>query len=173
MSTVLYNATNEDFDNMMWGGKGMPLKSGQKMTVEDACANHLLNGYTVRGLSKLEFSEDPDYLSKVKADAIRRNMAFKENMVIRHNQRNAQRKQAGQSYLEPTPHVLKYAAELEIALDQPFANRDKENERMAVLEYELKEQKRMNADLMEKLNLILAAQTTAPPKPKKEGVAIG
>jgi hypothetical protein len=165
MSTVLYNPTNEDFENMMWGGKGMPLKAGQKMTVEDACARHLLNGYTARGLCVLEFSEDPDYMKKVTADGIKRNMAFKKNMVIKHNERNLIRKQAGQSYLEPTQHVIKYAAELEIGLDQPFAHRDKENERMAVLEHELTEQKKMNSDLMEKLNQILAVQV--PPQAEK------
>lgn len=172
MSIMLYNPTNEDFDNMMWGGKGMPLKAGQKMQVEDACARHLLNGYTSRGLSILEFSEDPDYLKKVTADGIRRNMAFKKNMVMRHNERNAQRKTAGQSFLEPSPHILRYAKELGIALDEPFASRDKENERMAVLEHELMEQKRANAALMEKLNLILAAQQPTSTKAKKEGVAI-
>jgi hypothetical protein len=171
MSTVIYNPTNEDFENMMWGGKGMPLKAGQKMSVEDACARHLLNGYTARGLCILEFSEDPNYLKNVKADGIRRNMAFKKNMVVKHNERNATRKQAGQSYLEPTSHVIKYAEELGIALDQPFAHRDKENERMAVLEYELAEQKKMNSDLMGKLNQILSAQT-APTRVKKEGVSV-
>lgn len=171
MSTVLYNPTNEDFDKMMWGGKGIPLKSGQKMTVEDACGRHLLNGYTNRGLCVLEFSEDPNYMEKVKADGIRRNTAFKQNLVMRHNERNAQRKTAGQSFLQPSPEVLRYAEELQIALDQPFANRDKENERMAVLEHELEQQRKTNADLMEKLNLILAAQTPNT-KVKKDGVAV-
>ncbi len=138
----------------------MPLKSGQKMTVEDACANHLLNGFTSRGLCKLEFSEEPDYLEKVKADGIRRNMAFKKNMVMKHNERNSTRKTAGQSYLEPTPHVIRYAEELGIGLDQPFAHRDKENERMAVLESENRELKGSISDLMEQVRILIARENS-------------
>lgn len=159
MSTVLFNPTNEDFDNMMWGGKGMPLKSGQKMTVDDACARHLLNGYTGRGLCVLEFSEDPDYLPKVKEDGIKRNLAFKRKMVMDHNHRNVLRKQQGQSYIEPTPEIRRYAEELGLTLDEPYALKDKENERLIILEHENRQLKEKLDDLMMKMGQFLTMQT--------------
>jgi hypothetical protein len=170
MSIVLFNPTNEDFE-MMFGGKSLFLNHGEKMKVDDACGRHLLNGFTARGIAVLEFSEDSDYLTKTTEDGIRRNLAFKKNMVMQHNHRNVVRKQQGMSYMEPTPAVRKYAAELGITLDEPYATRDKENERMAVLESENKSLKGSINDLMDQVKQLLALQTKPEAEVKKEPVS--
>jgi hypothetical protein len=70
--------------------------------------------------------------------------------------------------MEPTTHIRKYAAELGLTLDEPYANRDKENERMAVLESENKSLKGSINDLMDQVKQLVAMQTKPEAEVKKE-----
>lgn len=132
MSIILFNPTNERFE-MVYSGRGIFLEAGGKLKVEDNCGKHLLSIFGIRGLTSLEFGDDED---KIAADAKGRNDDFKRKMVMDYNVRNAQRKQQGMAYLIPTKEVKNYSSELGLALDEPYAVRDLENERMAVLKKE-------------------------------------
>ena len=88
MSVVLWNPTNEDFD-MQYAGRSFTLKSGQKATVNDACANHLLNAFGPRGLTFLSYGDDE---KDIEIKAKERNYEFKKRQVQVYNQTNEQRK---------------------------------------------------------------------------------
>ena len=130
MSMMLFNPTNESLD-MMYAGRGIVLDPGEKLKVEDAAGRHLLNAFAPRGLCALEFGDDEGAAAEGGRE---RNLEFKKRMVMNHNQGNVARKQQGLSYRTPIKAVKEYAKELGLTLDEPYAVRDKEHDRLAVLE---------------------------------------
>lgn len=144
MSIMLFNPTNEKFE-MQYAGRMLYLPAGEKLKVEDACGKHLLNAFSVRGLCSLEFGDDEQ---TVIAEGQRRNMEFKKQLVMRHNYRNVQRKQQGLAWTAPSATVKSYAAELNIALDEPYAEQGKSNDRVLALEAQVMELTRLLATFM-------------------------
>jgi len=118
MSIMLFNPTNEDFADMMFGGRGLPLAAGQKMKVEDAAGKHLLNAYTTRGLCILDFGDDENIIAE---QGCARNLAFKKRHVSQHNQSNIARRQQGLPYRLPGTQAKQYAEELDLVLEEPYA----------------------------------------------------
>lgn len=168
MSIMLYNPTNETFE-MMFGGKTIFLQPEGKLKVDDSCGRHLLNGFTTRGLSVLEFDSK---LEEVTVDGRRRNQEFKKRMVMEHNHRNVVRKQQGLSYTEPTKKIRQYAIELGITLDEPYAVRDKEHDRLLILERENQELKKSIVETNELIRQLMAekqAQTEVKKDPPLQG----
>lgn len=160
MSMILFNPTDEDFEDMLFGGRGFPVKAGEKVKVEDACGKQLTNVYGMRGLCSLEFG---DVEEEVAAAGRERNLAFKRKMVGQHNYRNVVRKQQGLAYTPPTKDVRRFAEELKITLDEPYAAREKEHDRLAVLEDTVRNLTQMMTVFMSK-NMVEEV-----PVPDKEG----
>jgi hypothetical protein len=146
MSMMLFNPTNESFD-MMYAGRGIVLDPGEKLKVEDAAGRHLLNAFAPRGLCALEFGDDEAIASEGGRE---RNLEFKKRMVMNHNQGNVARKQQGLSYRTPIKVVREYAKELGLTLDEPYAVRDKEHDRLAVLENTVDNLTKMMTRFLEK-----------------------
>lgn len=144
MSMVLLNPTSETLE-MQFGGKTIYLEPGAQEKVDDATGKHMLNGFTSRGLCSLEFG---DTIDEVSAAGIQRNIDFKKRMVMQHNHRNVVRKQQGLSYTEPTPYIREAAALLGIALDEPYAPRDKEQDRVKDLERQVEKLMGMVSSLL-------------------------
>ena len=176
MSIIIYNPTNETFE-MTYGGRTLFLGPNEKAKVEDAAGHHLLNGFTARGLCSLEFGDDE---AVVKEQGMARNKAFRTRMVGEHNHRNLQRKQVGLAYLEPTSYIVEAAKDLGLELDQPYAQRDAEKDRLLILE---KENRDLKADLADAMDFIREfrrekeAAKTAPaapaPQPAQAGAGTG
>ena len=122
MSVVLWNPTNEDFD-MQYAGRSFTLESGQKATVNDACANHLLNAFGPRGLTFLSYGDDE---KDIEIKAKERNYEFKKRQVQVYNQTNEQRKLTRLGYLPPSKKLKEYALELGIELIEPYSMKDEE-----------------------------------------------
>ena len=160
MSIMLYNPTNEVFE-MMFSGKTIFLNPGEKLKVDESCGKHLLNGFTPRGLCSLEHGDNEEEVGK---DGKLRNQNFKKRMVMDHNQRNVIRKQQGLSYIEPTKKIQEYSNELGIGLDEPYAIRDKEKDRLLMLEKENQEQKKSISELTDLVRQLLDKET----KPEEE-----
>jgi len=159
---LLFNPTNEDFDTMMFGGRGVPLPAGQRIEVEDSCGKHLLNNYGVRGLCTLKYGDDEAVVAE---DGKRRNLEFKKKMVGQHNYRNQVRKQQGLAYTPPSMQVTSYAAELGIGMDEPYAAREKEHDRLAVLENTVSSLTKMMEMFMSRN---IKEEPEEVPKPQKE-----
>jgi len=122
MSVVLWNPTNEDFD-MQYAGRSFTLTSGQRATVNDACANHLLNAFGPRGLTFLSYGDDE---RDIETKAKERNYEFKKRQVQVYNQTNEQRKLTRLGYLPPSKKLKEYALELGIELIEPYSMKDEE-----------------------------------------------
>lgn len=131
MSIMLLNPTNENFDEMMWGGRGFPLPSGEKMKVDDACGNHLLNAYGPKGLCSLEFGDQEETVAEL---GRKRNMSFKKRQISVHNQSNIARRQQGLPFRIPSPTIIKYAEELGVTLEEPYTPQSKGDGRISALE---------------------------------------
>jgi hypothetical protein len=161
---MIYNPTNETFE-MMFGGKTIFLPAGEKLKVEDSCGRHLLNGFTTRGLAVLDFDSN---IEEVTTDGKARNMAFKKRMVMEHNHRNVVRKQQGLSYTEPTKILRQYAEELGITLDEPYAVRDKEHDRLVLLERENQDLRKSIAETNDLIRQLMAEKSAAVTAKKEE-----
>lgn len=110
---------------MQYAGRSFTLHSGEKQEVNQACGNHLLNGFGQRGLTSLAYGDDE---AKIGQEAIDRNIRFKKRMLGEYNQRNEQRKMMGLGYLTPTSKLREYAVELAIKLIEPYTMKDAETE---------------------------------------------
>lgn len=126
---------------MAYGGRTIFLEGGSRLKVEDAAGKHLLNGFSVRGLCSLEYGDQEEEIARQGQE---RNRQFKKKMVMDHNHRNVVRKQQGLAYIEPTDYIRSAALELGLTLDEPYAQRDLERDRLLILEKE-------NRDLKESL----------------------
>jgi hypothetical protein len=125
---VLWNPTNETIEPV-FHGITYTFKPGEKQKVEDACGKHILNAYTQRGMTVLEYGDEKRE-QEIGEKARRRNREFKIKQVETYNQTNESRKMQGQSYLTPPDKVREYADELGIELNAPYLVRDKDREEM-------------------------------------------
>jgi hypothetical protein len=151
---VVLNPTNEDFD-MQYSGVSFTIKAGYKQTLSANAANHILNAYGPRGLSYLQFGADED---KIAAAGKQRNEDFKRRQVTEFNIRNENRKNMNMGYLPPSGKVKEYALELGLELMQPYAPRDAEREKINEQNKEIEALRKSNADIMEKLDMLLATK---------------
>jgi hypothetical protein len=123
MGVMLWNPTNEDFDKLQYSGRSFSIKAGEKMEVNDKCANHVLNSYGQRGLTFLKYGDDE---AKIGAAAIAQNKEFKKLQVQRYNETNEQRKLSRLGSLSATAILKQYALELGIELLEPYTLKDEE-----------------------------------------------
>ncbi len=124
---MLWNPTNEDFP-MQYAGRSFTLHSGERIEVNEKCANHVLNAFGQRGLTFLKYGDDEKTVGE---EAIARNMDFKRAQVSRYNEMNEQRKLSRLGSLAATPILKKYALELGVELLAPYTLRDEEKEAIA------------------------------------------
>ena len=61
---VLWNPTDEDFDDMQYAGISISLKAGEKQAFAMKCATHLLNAFGQRGLTSLIYGADEERVSR-------------------------------------------------------------------------------------------------------------
>lgn len=164
---VLWNPTNEKFETMFEGipcviyGVCEDHPKGHKIRTDNkARVNHLINVYGKRGLTSLEYGDDVSGMEeKKKIAAIKANRKFREKQVIAINTDNERRKQQGQSYIDPTKQVVKYAAELGLELISPYAVKTDESKRVAGLEEENKDLRKQMGAMMDKMSLMLEKMT--------------
>jgi hypothetical protein len=156
----LWNPTHEDLD-YTYGGLSYTLKAKTRKKVKEPEGNHALNALGSRGLTKLVFDDDGKSIDedKIEADAIERNKEFRIRQINTYNYRNETRKASGQPYDVPTKEVKRYAAELGIALLQPYSMVEGEKAVVAQLskdnedkDRQLKEQGDAIAKLTEMVN---------------------
>ena len=113
---------------MQYAGRSFTLASGEKLDVNEPCANHVLNAFGQRGLTFLKYGDDED---EVGSKAKQRNIDFKKRQVTVYNQTKEQRKLTRLGYLEATPKLKEYALELGIALIEPYTLKDEERAAIA------------------------------------------
>lgn len=134
---------------MQYAGRSFTLHSEEKMEVNEACGNHLLNSFGQRGLTFLKYGDDEE---KIGAEAIQRNVVFKRRMIGEYNQRNEQRKMMGLGYLPPTKKLSEYALELGIKLIEPYTMQDTEREAIYKSTQENKQLKKENIEFKKEIN---------------------
>ncbi|RPI88691.1 MAG: hypothetical protein EHM41_00010 [Chloroflexi bacterium] len=117
-------------DDVTWThiGNSATLKSGGRLECNDGRANFILNKYGPRGLVKLEFSEDPDYLVKLKAEAKRRYVEFWRRQIYSFNQFNETLKNENKPYTHPDDMMTQKAQELGINLVGPWKTENTSND---------------------------------------------
>jgi hypothetical protein len=159
MITIL-NPTNDDL-SAQYGGCRYTFPAREVREVEDVVGNHILNTHGQRGLCRLKFG-DHDKIAEIGAEGVARANAFKVKQVMNHNQLNLARMQVGLSYIQPTPEVKRFAAELGLELDQPASVR--RNESIAEIRElqeennDLQKQMKKLMDMVGSLQKIIAAQ---------------
>jgi hypothetical protein len=155
MSLVLFNPTNETL-MAQYVGEDVIIapypEHGHKVKVDDARGRHILNALGPRGLMSLEYGDDEDAKREI---GLARNREFKKKQIIRYNQENERRKQAGMAYLEPTPQVAEYARELGVALLEPYALKDPEKAEVSRLKDENRGLHTELTKLSEKFNTVM------------------
>ncbi len=132
---------------MQYAGRSFTLHSGERLEVNEKCANHVLNAFGQRGLTYLKYGDD----EKVVGDeAISRNKDFKRLQIQRYNEMNEQRKLSRLGSLSATPILKKYALELGVELLAPYTLKDEEKEAISksTLENEVLKQKLAAQDIM-------------------------
>lgn len=165
MGMVLLNPTNEDFD-MQFSGVSFTIKAGEKLTMAENAAKHVLNSFGQRGLSYLAFGADEE---RIAADGKQRNREFKIKQVTEFNIRNENRKNMNLGYLPPSDKIKEYASEMGIELMQPYAPRDAERVKLNAQDDEITALRRSNADLADKVNKLLElVMTDKKPEPSGE-----
>jgi hypothetical protein len=160
---MLFNPTNEDFGDMMFGGRGYPLKAGEKIKVDDACGRHLINAYSVRGLCSLEYGDEEGAIAEA---GIKRNLEFKKRLINQHNQSNISRRQQGLPYRPPTAQLRKYSEEMNIVLEEPYTPQKivgADGDRMALLEQTVANLSNMMTLFMSKM-MVEETEVAAPAK---------
>lgn len=155
MSLVLFNPTNETL-RAQYVGEDVVIapypQHGHKVKVDDARGRHILNALGPRGLMSLEFGDEEEKKAVI---GLERNREFKKKQIIRYNQENERRKQAGMAYIEPTAQVAEYARELGIALLEPYALKDVEKAEVSRLKDENRSLQTELTKLSEKFNTVM------------------
>ena len=129
---TLWNPTNENFA-MQFEGRMYYLKPDERVKVSEPCGKHLLTGFGPRGLTSLEYGDEPR-MEQIRADALKLNRDFKLRQVVEYNRRNESRKQMNLAFLIPPEHIREYAKELGIDLLAPYSVREEENARIQQLQ---------------------------------------
>ncbi len=158
---------------MQYAGRSFTLHSGERLEVNEKCANHVLNAFGQRGLTYLKYGDD----EKVVGDeAIARNRDFKRVQIQRYNEMNEQRKLSRLGSLSATPILKKYALELGIELLAPYTLKDEEKEAISkstieneTLRLKLTAQETEMAELRKMLKQIIENQgaEVKPERPKE------
>ena len=151
--------------NMQYAGRSFTLEAGEKLEVNEACANHVLNSFGQRGLTFLKYGDDEDTVGK---EAKQRYEDFKKRQVSVYNVMNEQRKMGGLGYVPPSEKIREYALELGITLLEPYTLKDKEKEGIARANRENEE---LKAQVLELTNLV--QQLIGDKKEKKEDTGEG
>lgn len=159
---VLWNPTDEDFDDMQYAGISISLKAGEKQAFAMKCATHLLNAFGQRGLTSLIYGADEEKISR---EAIQRNRDFKVKQVVDYNQRNENRKSMNLGFLPPTELLKKYAIELGLKLLEPYTVRDEERTGISeakqeneLLKAKLENQEKEMAELKDMMKQFIESQ---------------
>jgi hypothetical protein len=118
----------------------------------------------VRELCSLRYGDDEKAVAE---EGVLRNVEFKKRIVTQHNYRNVVRKQQGLAYSPPSKEIRAYAEELGIPLDEPYAAREKEHDRLAVLENTVSNLSSMMQMFMAQ-NMKEEAGPVKAPRPQKE-----
>jgi hypothetical protein len=149
-----------------YGGLSYTLEAGKRKRVEEALGNHVLNSLGARGMTTLLYDEEGKSIGEeqIGKDAIQRQKDFKIRQIVIYNERNERRKAAGQPYDTPTPTVKKYAAEMGIALLQPYAIAEAEKGQIGKLTFENDLLKNQMAEMMKKLTAISSAKEVEIPE---------
>lgn len=153
--TVLFNPTNEDFDKLQYAGVSFSIKSGEKIEVPTNCGNHIMNSYEQRGLCRLIYGADE---AKVAEQGRAKNAEFKQRTVAKFNEVNANRKSQGLGSHIPSGEMRKYASELKVELDEPYAPRDEEKVKIQSQEATISSLQATLASLMAKMDTMATAQ---------------
>ena len=161
MSKVLFNPTNEKMSAFHEGIETFlqpfPL-DGHKLKVPDNKANHILNYLGPRGISVLEYGDEPKE-NEIAEAGRQRNREFKIKQVVRYNQDNQAREQSLKPYIEPTEQVKRYAEEIGIKLIEPYVMEDTKNKKISDLEKKLTEQSDQMQAMMAQMTKMMEAQT--------------
>jgi hypothetical protein len=120
---ILANFTPDDIEWTFGGLSGVIPGNGIKgslVEVDDAKGNHLLNKFGPRGLIRMQYSKEPDYLSRRKAESVKVYGDFWLRQVQNFNELNDNRKNEGKPYIRPTKDLLEHAEQLGIELIGPW-----------------------------------------------------
>jgi hypothetical protein len=152
MAIILWNVTNEDM-GYQYGGLSYTVEAGKRKKVNDQEGNHVLNALGPRGMTQLLYDDDGKLVDeeKIQADALERYKDFKVRQIVIYNERNERRKASGQPYDVPTDTVKKYAAEMGIALLQPYALADAEKGQIGILTFENKQLKAQIEEIIKQM----------------------
>ena len=164
MSKVLCNPTNETFIGT-YVGEDTVIKPGEKIKVDEARGNHLLNQLGNRGLFALDFGDEGEIEKKKTADALARNKAFKEIQVEKYNQTNMYRRGQNMEFLKAPEQIEKYAEDLGVELERPYKIQDQRSPKIEALESENAELKKQMRELMTQMQT-LTASLVQKKKPK-------
>jgi hypothetical protein len=157
----LWNPTNEDFNELQYAGRRFALKAGERVTVNDKCANHVLNAFGQRGLTFLKYGDKEE---EVGAAAIETNKDFKRRQITNFNVDNEQRSMKKLGYLPPTKLLKQYALEMGIKLIEPYTLKDEEKAAISDSTRENAELKKELAELREMMKNFMAAKEEAKPR---------
>jgi hypothetical protein len=117
-------------DEVTWTHVGISgtIKPGEKVEFEEGRANWICSKWGARGLVKLEFSEDPNYIPNLKAKAVEAYRNFWENHIHRFNQDNETMKNENKPYTQPDRLTLQKAGEFGINLIGPWKTQNSDND---------------------------------------------
>jgi len=161
---VLANFTPDDITWTHVGISGV-IKAGEKKEFDEGRANFILNKFGKRGLVKLEFSEDPEYMQKMRKLSRERYERFWKEHIYKFNQFNETLKNEGKAYIQPDRQTVAKAEEFGIKLIGPWKveNTSQEVALKAALD-QISSLQAMVATLSAKLESV-AEKSTGQPAP--------
>lgn len=168
MSTVVFNPTNETFLTQ-YVGHPIELVPGAKRKFPDPTARHILNEMGPRGLVQLDYGDNEEEKTAL---GKKLNLEFKKKQVIRYNETNEIRRQAGLPYITPPPQITEYADEVGIGIDQPYKIKDADKEKISDLMSENSELRKQNVEIIEKLNALMTTMSNHDITPPEDKTAV-
>lgn len=112
-------------DDIQWTHVGISgwIRSGEIKEYDERRANHILNKFGRRGVTRLDWydpNDDPDYMERKKAEAMKQYKAFWEYTIQTFNQNNETQKNEGRPFISPSEQYKEKAKELGIRLIGPW-----------------------------------------------------
>lgn len=130
MSKVLWNPTDEILQGTH-EGIATVFQPGDKIKVEDRKANHILKHLETRGLTVLEYGDNPETEAQKEADALTRQKEFEMKQVGNYNLDNAKRKRVGSLWVDPKPIIKHFAIKWGLKLEEQWDMGDSERQELA------------------------------------------
>lgn len=182
MTMILFNPTNEDFDDI-YAGETVIIKAGAKIKVDDNRGRAVINKLGRRGLMTLEYGDEGGGEEKKSQEGRARHLNFIRQQVIRFNEQQAQRKQMNLGGLNPAKHIKRYAEETGIQLYMPYQAEDEASKTMGRLSEEkrdLEDQVREKdtqlealstqmSDMQQQMAALMKMVGNQAPQPSQEG----